>query len=64
MGNSKKERPVSTYCDLTGHIADRCYKLHGYPSDYKTKGNAFMVLGGKFLISPNRIWGSQAETQQ
>ena len=22
------------------------------------------MLGGKFLMSPNRIWGSQAETQQ
>ena len=24
----------------------------------------FMFVGGKFLMSPNRIWGSQAETQR
>ena len=23
-----------------------------------------MMLRGKFLMSPNRIWGSQAETQR
>ncbi|KAF3963172.1 hypothetical protein CMV_012409 [Castanea mollissima] len=42
-GNSKKERPVCTYCGLTGHIADKCYKLHGYPPGYKPKGKVFMA---------------------
>ena len=37
-GNSKKERPVCTYCGFIGHIADKCYKLHGYPLGYKPKG--------------------------
>ncbi|XP_075665332.1 uncharacterized protein LOC142634993 [Castanea sativa] len=37
--HSKKERPVCTYCGLTSHIADKCYKLHGYPPGYKHKGN-------------------------
>ena len=26
-GNSKKDRPVWTYCGFTGHIANKCYKL-------------------------------------
>ncbi|XP_065616006.1 retrovirus-related Pol polyprotein from transposon RE1 [Quercus suber] len=30
-GNGKKDRPVCTNCGFTGHIADKCYKLHGYP---------------------------------
>ena len=30
-GNGKKDRPVCNYCGFTGHIADKCYKLHGYP---------------------------------
>ena len=29
--NGKKDRHVSNYCGFTGHIADKCYKLHGYP---------------------------------
>ncbi|XP_023916736.1 uncharacterized protein LOC112028298 [Quercus suber] len=36
--NGKKDRHVCTYCGLTGHIADKCYKLHGYPPGYKPKG--------------------------
>ena len=36
-GNFKKERLVRTYCGFTGHIVDKCYKLHGYPPGYKPK---------------------------
>ena len=43
-GNAKKDRLVCTYCGLTGHIADKCYKLHGYPLGYKPKvGNKAMA---------------------
>nr|XP_023877705.1 uncharacterized protein LOC111990145 [Quercus suber] len=49
-GNFKKERPVCTYCAFTVHIADKCYKLHGYPLGYKPKG------GNKAMA--NQITGS------
>ena len=49
-GNFKKKRPVCTYCGLTGHIANKCYKLHGYPLGYKPKG------GNKAMA--NQITGS------
>lgn len=39
-GNSKKENPICTYCGIVGHIADKCYKLHGYPPSYKPKGKS------------------------
>lgn len=39
-GNSKKERPICTYCGIVGHIADKCYKLLGYPLGYKPKGKS------------------------
>ncbi|XP_030928874.1 uncharacterized protein LOC115954994 [Quercus lobata] len=49
-GNSKKERPVCIYCGFTGHIADKCYKLHEYPPGYKPKGGtkamANQITGG------------------
>ena len=32
------ERLFCTYCDFTGHIADKGYKLYGYPPGYKPKG--------------------------
>ena len=38
-GNStlkgKRERPQYSHCGLQDHIINRCYKLHGYPLEYK-----------------------------
>jgi hypothetical protein len=34
----KKERPQCTHCGLLGHTIDKCYKLHGFPPGYKTRG--------------------------
>ena len=75
-GNSKKQRPVCTYCGLTGHIADKCYKLHGYPPGYKPKGNRPManqvfvgfqsdgsiVQGPNFFCNSNAYGGPQYAT--
>lgn len=33
-------KPICSHCGYTGHIADRCYKLHGYPIGWK-KGKSF-----------------------
>nr|DAD29905.1 TPA_asm: hypothetical protein HUJ06_031373 [Nelumbo nucifera] len=32
-GNRTKDR--CTYCNIIGHTKDACYKLHGYPPNYK-----------------------------
>ena len=50
--NSKKDRPVCTYYGLTGHIADKCYKLHGYPPGYKPKGSNKVMENQVFAIFP------------
>ena len=56
-GNPKKERPICTYCRVVGHIADKCYKLHGYPPGYKPKGkssaNQVSSVGNFGNFSPN-----------
>lgn len=31
----KKDRPTHAHCGIAGHSKDKCYKLHGYPSNYK-----------------------------
>ena len=54
-GNAKKERPVCTYCGIVGHVADKCYKLHGYPSGYKHKGKA---LANQVSSSGNGSYGN------
>ncbi|KAG6707143.1 hypothetical protein I3842_06G017400 [Carya illinoinensis] len=33
----KKDRPICKHCGLTGHVIDKCYKLHGFPPGYKPR---------------------------
>ncbi|KAL5848759.1 hypothetical protein ACOSQ4_006772 [Xanthoceras sorbifolium] len=33
----KRDRPYCTNCKFLGHTVDKCYKLHGYPTGYKSK---------------------------
>ena len=37
-GNSKKDGPICSHCEKIGHIADKCYRLHGFPLGFKFKG--------------------------
>ena len=41
FNKAKFGKPQCTHCGVLGHVADKCYKLHGYPSGYKfkTKGS-------------------------
>ena len=36
QGKPKCDHPICSHSKLTGHIVDRCYKLHGYPLGYKS----------------------------
>ncbi|KAG7968679.1 hypothetical protein I3843_08G166200 [Carya illinoinensis] len=33
--NAKSHVPSCSHCKQTGHVAERCYKLHGYPPGHK-----------------------------
>ena len=48
-GNSKKDGPICSHCEKIGHIADKCYRLHGFPLGFKFKGN----------LQPIRFLGNQ-----
>ena len=39
-----KEKPTCNHCGLCGHTMEKCYKLHSYPSGYKTKPRANQVF--------------------
>ncbi|XP_057755447.1 uncharacterized protein LOC130974595 [Arachis stenosperma] len=36
----KKDKPLCTHCSLLVHTRDKCYKLHGYPPNYKKQSPA------------------------
>lgn len=35
-----KGRPICNFCKRVGHIADRCYKKHGFPPGFVSKGKS------------------------
>ena len=37
FNRAKFGKPQCTHCGVLGHVIDKCYKLHGYPSSYKFK---------------------------
>lgn len=42
--NQRKDCLYCTHCKLTGHVVDRCYKLHGYPPSYKSRDNHTLAV--------------------
>ncbi|XP_026450552.1 uncharacterized protein LOC113350632 [Papaver somniferum] len=34
--HNKRPRPYSDYCNRHGHVRDKCYRLHGFPSSSAT----------------------------
>ena len=42
-GVKGKDKPVCTHCGKTGHIADKCYRLHGFPPGFKFKNKPSMA---------------------
>ena len=50
----KKDRPTCSHCGILGHTRDRCYKIHGYPPNYKKQNNN--------QISVNMVESKPAET--
>ena len=52
--NEGKNRPLCTYCGKLGHIIDKCYKLHGFPTGFKFKNKpsmAHQLSSGQILES-------------
>uniref|UniRef100_A0A2N9IF64 Integrase catalytic domain-containing protein n=1 Tax=Fagus sylvatica TaxID=28930 RepID=A0A2N9IF64_FAGSY len=75
----ERKRPTCTHCHcgLLGHTVDKCYKLHGFPPGYKTRGKAPAVANQTSLsafgsnahasaeeISPLQLSQVQAQCEQ
>ncbi|OIT29503.1 hypothetical protein A4A49_55551, partial [Nicotiana attenuata] len=40
-GYKQKNQLFCDYCRMKGHTRDGCYKIYGYPADFKSKRNPF-----------------------
>ena len=48
---------VCSHCNVSGHMVEKCYKLHGYPSGYKLyKGRVASSFANQVVLStsPNK----------
>ena len=41
--DSSRNRPLYAHYGMLGHTQDRCFKLHGYPLNYKKNGYSSVV---------------------
>ena len=39
-GNSKREGPIYTHYGKSGHIVEKCYKLHGFPPRFEFRNKS------------------------
>ncbi|XP_055835287.1 uncharacterized protein LOC129903789 [Solanum dulcamara] len=55
---NKKSGMVCKYCKKTGHLIDKCYKLHGFPTNFKfTKQSNFQNnVQGNVVSSNDYSW--------
>ena len=52
-GVKGKDKPICTHCGKTGHIADKCYRLHGFPPGFKFKNKSPMAHQISVMPCPN-----------
>ncbi|KAF8409410.1 hypothetical protein HHK36_005486 [Tetracentron sinense] len=59
----KRDKPTCTFCHLQGHVVDKCYKLHGYPPGYKSKGkNGSQGYGNSGNNSANQFQAASVQS--
>ncbi|XP_049389434.1 uncharacterized protein LOC125853742 [Solanum stenotomum] len=65
---SKKNNLICNYCKKIGHIIEQCYKLHGFPDDFKfTKNKKYQkghVANNVFSSSEVNSHGVEGSTDQ
>lgn len=54
------QHPLCLHCGIKGHVVDKCYKLHGYPSGYKFRNSASTIeASASKLVGADNVIQSQ-----
>nr|XP_009780607.1 PREDICTED: uncharacterized protein LOC104229639 [Nicotiana sylvestris] len=57
MSQSKKGNEICAYCKKPGHTIEQCYRLHGFPTDFKfTNQKKFQ---GRGQVQANNVFNSE-----
>lgn len=51
----KNTQPICSNCGCRGHIADKCYKLHGYPPGHRLANNNSVHQQGRIILSKAKV---------
>jgi hypothetical protein len=63
--SGKKDKPLCSHCGISGHIVDKCYKLHGFPLGFKFRNNNHAANQVSMLEEPlPHLPITQAQCQQ
>nr|XP_016503252.1 PREDICTED: uncharacterized protein LOC107821335 [Nicotiana tabacum] len=64
--NCRRPALQCDYCKLKGHTRDSCYKLHGYPADfkYRKKGGTPNTYANNVCSAGNQVSEAQGSSQQ
>ena len=63
--SGKKDRPLCSHCEISGHIMDKCYKLHGFLPGFKFRNNNHAANQVFMLEEPSpHLPITQAQCQQ
>ena len=61
----KKDRPLCSHCGISGHIVDKCYKLHGFTPSFKFRNTSHVANQVSMLgESSPHLPITQAQCQQ
>lgn len=57
-----KDRPICSFYNMVGHIADICYKKYGFPPGFTPKGKSYdrfqkPKVAAQVTLSPNNFEG-------
>ena len=63
QSGAHKGKPICSFCNKVGHIAERCYKKHGFPPGYLPKGKAADKFQKSSAVTNQTTLSTQPDTK-